>query len=193
MPGRKIVITTLGAAAALAGGIALPAQALAATVSPSAAARACDRSAWQSGVQGAPEGGVSAGSRSGDYLWHDTHGFRLRVTHPRHDQRVYSGVITSSAAMRVERVKLEKGDSVKVAANRRSLSFVFANHGYIDGINFHTDCASTVTVSRLHIGNHDQSRTQVYLGKSRSHPAHVPFTVHRRKPAAPGSSVSSTT
>ena len=182
MTSRRIKLAVAVSAAALSatGFGVLAAPAGAATATPSAAAAACDRAPWEAKVQGAPKG-FGAGSASGDYLWHDTHGFHLRVTHGRnHDQRVYSGTINSSAPMRVERVKLEKGDSVKVAANRRSLVFVFANHGYIDGINFHTDCAKALTVSRLHVGNRNLTRTQVYLGQAKAHPAKVPFTVHRR-------------
>ena len=137
----KLAVAVSAAALSATGFGVLAAPAGAATATPSAAAAACDRAPWEAKVQGAPKG-FGAGSAGGDYLWHDTHGFHLRVTHGRnHDQRVYSGTINSSAPMRVERVKLEKGDSVKLAANRRSLVFVFANHGYIDGINFHTDCA----------------------------------------------------
>ncbi len=129
-------------------------------------------------MQGAPKG-FGAGSRSGDYLWHDTHGFHLRVTHVAHDQRVYSGQITSSAAMRIEPVRLERGDTVKLSASHRTLTFVFADHGYLDGVDFHTDCASTLTASRLYLGNRDLDAAHVYLGYPKAHPAQVPFVVHR--------------
>jgi hypothetical protein len=187
MTSRRTKLATALTAAALSatglGILAAPAgaatSASASASAPSAAAAACDRAPWEAKVQGAPKG-FGAGSASGDYLWHDTHGFHLRVTHGKnHDQRVYSGQINSSAPMRVERVKLEKGDSVKLAANRKSLVFVFANHGYIDGINFHTDCARALTVSKLHIGSSNLTRSRVYLGHAKAHPAKVPFTVHR--------------
>lgn len=123
----------------------------------------------------------SAGDRSGDYLWHDSHGFHLRVTHgSTHDRRIYSGEITASAPMRIDPVKLEKGDVAKLSANHRTLVFVFSNYGYVDGINFHTDCASTLVVKNLHIGNQNLSRDNVYLGKTKAHPKAIPFTVHRR-------------
>ena len=188
MTSRRTKLAVAVTAAALSatglGVLAAPAGAATAASAPSAAAAACDRAPWEAKVQGAPKG-FGAGSPGGDYLWHDTHGFHLRVTHGRnHDQRVYSGEITSSAPMRIERVRLEKGDTVKVAANRKSLVFVFANHGYVDGINFHTDCAKALTVSRLHVGSRNLTRGQVYLGHTKAHPAKVPFTVHRRVPAA---------
>lgn len=81
--------------------------------------------------------------------------------------------------MRMERVRLEKGDVATLSADRRVITVVFANHGYVDGIDFHTDCAAALNVSRLHIGSNNQSTKQVYLGATKAHPAAVPFTVHR--------------
>jgi hypothetical protein len=187
MTSRRTKIATAAATVALsATGLALlgaaPAGAASASsaTAPSARAAACDRTAWEAPVQGAPAG-FGAGSPSGDYLWHDSHGFHLRVTHGKnHDQRVYSGVITASAAMRIDPVKLEKGDTLKLSANHRSLVFVFANHGYVDGVNFHTDCAGALAASKLHVGSSNLPAKQVYLGATRAHPAHVPFTVHRK-------------
>ncbi|MBN9618620.1 MAG: hypothetical protein J0H43_02650, partial [Actinobacteria bacterium] len=94
MTSRRIAVAAAGVAVA-AGvlGLAGPASATTPTTrSPSAAAAACDKLPWEAAVQGAPTG-FHAGSPSGDYLWHDTDGFHLRVTHADHDQRVYSGVI----------------------------------------------------------------------------------------------------
>lgn len=181
MTSRRTKLATVVAAAALgATGLGvLAAPAGAATPAPSAAAKACDRAPWEAKVQGAPKG-FAAGSPSGDYLWHDTSGFHLRVTHGvNHDQRVYSGQITSSAPMRIDPVRLEKGDTLTLSANRRTLVFVFANHGYIDGVNFHTDCAKALYVSRLHVGSSNLAADRVNLGYTRAHPAKVPFTVHR--------------
>jgi hypothetical protein len=173
---RRTILAVAATAATIGGlGLAVPA---AATTAPSPTAAACDKAPWEAKVQGAPAG-FGAGSPSGDYLWHNAHGFHLRVTHPRNELRVYSGVITSPAAMRMDPVRLEKGDTVKLSADRRVLVFVFANHGRIDGVDFHTDCASRLTVSRLHIGSRNLGRERVYLGVTKAHPAGVPFRVHR--------------
>lgn len=180
-------LATVAAAAAMgAAGLGLLASPAGATTTasaaPSAKAAACDRAPWEAKVQGEPKG-LAAGSASGDYLWHGANGFHLRVTHGRnHDQRVYSGEVHSSAKMRIDPVKLEKGDKVVLSKDKRTILFVFANHGYIDGVNFHTDCATSLTVSRLHVGSHNLSTKQVYLGYHKQHPAHVPFTVHRYHP-----------
>jgi hypothetical protein len=167
-------VTLGGAAAAL-----LSPVAASATTAPSAAATACDRAPWEAKVQGAPSG-LSAGSRSGDYLWHDTTGFHLRVTHGgTHDQRVYTGAVSSTARLRIDPARLEKGDTLTLSSDHHTLTFAFANHGYLDGVNFHTYFAARLTVSRLHVGSRNLPAGQVYLGHTKAHPGAVPFSVHR--------------
>ncbi|MGI8667778.1 MAG: hypothetical protein ACR2N4_17415 [Jatrophihabitans sp.] len=178
---RTAALAVAGLAAAATGVIALTAPANASTSTspaPAAAAAACDRAPWADRVQGAPLG-FAAGDRGGDYLWHDSTGFHLRVTHRDDNRQLYTGVITSTAPMRMDPVKLERGDVAKLSADHRSLVFAFADYGYIDGVNFHTDCASSITVSHLNVGNTALSADRVYLGLSKAHPAQIPFTVHR--------------
>jgi hypothetical protein len=171
---RSVLTRAATAATALtAGALALAAPATAATPSPSA----CDRAPWEAKVQGTPS--VAAGSRSGDYLFHNSTGFHLRVTHANHDMRVYSGLVSSTAPMHIDPVRLERSDTVRLSADHRTMLFVFVNHGYIDGVNFHTDCAARLVVSHLHVGNRDLPASQVYLGATKAHPARVPFAVHR--------------
>jgi hypothetical protein len=76
-------------------------------------------------------------------------------------------------------VKREKGDVAKLSADHRSLVFAFANHGHIDGVNFHTECAGHLTVSRLNSGDDRLPAGRVYLGARNVHPDQVPFVVHR--------------
>ena len=133
---------------------------------------------WEAPVQGTPHD-FAAGARGGDYLWHDASGFHLRVTHRGDHRAVYTGVITASAPMRIDPVKLEKGDVAKLSADHRTLTFAFADYGRIDGVNFHTDCASSLRVDRLHVGNANLPSDRVYLGAYRTHPKAIPFTVHR--------------
>jgi hypothetical protein len=145
---------------------------------PTPGATACDRAPWELKVQGRPHS-FSGRDRGGVYLWHNTTGFHLRVTHRTNERVVYSGVITSSAAMRMDPVRLEKGDYVRISASHRVIAFAFGNHGHIDGINFHTDCAQRLTVSHLRAGLHRLPTDRVYLGVTKAHPAHIPFVVHR--------------
>jgi len=179
------ILTGATAAAATAAAVMLfasPAIAATATSSaspaPSTAAATCDRTAWQSDVQGTPS--FKAGEATGDYLWHNATGFHLRVTHPGHQRVVFTGQITSSSAMSVTPFKLEKGDIARLSADHKTLLFVFSDYGYVDGVNFHTDCAATLAVSHLNLGNKALPAHNVYLGEHKAHPSRVPFVLHRR-------------
>jgi hypothetical protein len=181
MSRRHKLIAAAGAAAAGLLALATPANAAPTTASAPAAATsaaACDRAPWQAVVQGAPAN-FSAGDRGGDYLWHDLAGFHLRVTHRNDGRQVYSGLITSSAPMRIDPVRLERGDVLRLSPDRRSIVFAFADYGKVDGVNFHTDCAAALAVSRLHVGRAVLPANRVYLGHREAHPAAVPFLLHR--------------
>src|ERR1035438_9951651 len=136
---------------------------------------------WQSAVQGRPS--FKAGDAAGDYLWHDSTSFHLRVTHPGHQREVFNGEITSSTAMSITPYRLEKGDVVRMSADHRTMVFVLSDYGYVDGVNFHTDCAAALTVSHLNMGNTVLPTANVYLGGHKAHPSHIPFTVHRHPTA----------
>jgi len=170
---RRTLLAAGAAVAAAAGALALAAPANAASAST-----ACDRAPWQAIVQGVPRS-FDAGDRGGDYLWHDTSGFHLRVTHRGDGRQVYSGVISSSSPMRIDPVKLEGHDTVRLSADHKTLAFAFADYGHIDGVNFHTDCAAKLVVSHLHVGTAPLPAGRVYLGALERHPAAVPFVLHR--------------
>jgi len=101
------------------------------------------------------------------------------VTHKGDNRAVYTGVIHSPTAMRMDRVRLEKGDVAKLSADHKSIVFAFADYGHIDGIDFHTDCAASLTVRNLNVGNSRLPANRVFLGHFKVHPAQVPFTLHR--------------
>ena len=183
--------TALGTVGGLIGGaavaiavVATPAGATT-TATPTTAATApsttvgCDAGPWGRRAEGEPHD-FAAGERGGDYLWHDTTGFHLRVTHRSDDRQVYTGVITASAPMRIDPVRLEAGDVARLSPDRRSLYFAFVNYGHIDGVDFHTDCANALTISHLNVGNQRLTADRVYLGTGQVHPTQVPFTLHRR-------------
>ena len=181
---RRLLLLAAGTALAGSAGLAMSGPANAAsnnagpTVTPSRSAATCDAGPWADRIQGAPLG-FSAGDRGGDYLWHDTHGMHLRVTHRTSSRAVYTGTITTSTAMRIDPVKLEKGDVARLSADHRTLVFAFSNYGHIDGVNFHADCATSLTVAHLNEGNLRLPASRVYLGAAKVHPSQVPFTVHR--------------
>ena len=175
-------LSAAGIGAAMIGISLMASPAGAATPTTSAAravqVAACDRAPWAGRVEGAPAG-FTGGDKGGDYLWHDKTGFHLRVTHKNDNRQVYSGVISSPTPMRIDPVKLEKGDTAKLSADHRSLVFVFADYGHIDGVNFHTDCASHLNVADLNVGNQHLPAGRVYLGATKANPNQIPFQVHR--------------
>jgi hypothetical protein len=188
---RRLLLLAAGTALAGSAGLALSAPAGAAAAPTSAAslsaapisavspqAAKCDAGPWADRIQGAPSG-FAGGDRGGDYLWHDQHGMHLRVTHRSSSRDVYTGTITSSTAMRIDPVRLEKGDVARLSANHRTLVFAFSNYGHVDGVDFHADCATSITVAHLNEGNSVLPASRVYLGVTKAHPARVPFTVHR--------------
>lgn len=180
---RRLLLFTAGTALAGSAGLALSGPATAAstsrtTTAPSAQAAVCDAGPWADRIQGLPLG-FSGGDRGGDYLWHDTHGMHLRVTHRSSSRAVYTGTITSPSAMRIDPVRLEKGDVARLSANHRTLVFALSNYGHVDGVNFHADCATSITVAHLNEGDSRLPAARVYLGVTKAHPAQVPFTVHR--------------
>ncbi|MBO3752672.1 hypothetical protein J5X84_42045 [Streptosporangiaceae bacterium NEAU-GS5] len=140
----------------------------------------CEKAGWIGEVQGRPTG-FGIHSKSGDYLWHASDGFHVRFTQKRAVAHTYSGVITVSApVVGFKVVKLEKQDHVSLSADKMTITFSIVNHGLIDGFDFKTACADSLTVSELKIGAKSQPLSRVYLGKHRVHPSTIPFTVNRR-------------
>jgi hypothetical protein len=133
---------------------------------------------WPASVQGTPTA-LKAGAATGDYLWHDSHGFHLRVTHPGTGRVVFTGVVHANRAMHATGARLEKGDVFRLSRDKRTLTFAFVDYGHIDGVNFTTDGATRLTVSRLHTGDRTQQASQVFLGSGSGNPSSVPFTLTR--------------
>jgi hypothetical protein len=177
-----IVAAGAGAAILIAGGGSAASLSASTTTLPKATpstATTCELKAWADRVEGRPAG-FDAHDKGGDYLWHSKDGFHLRVTHRGNDKSVFTGSITASAAIvGIHAVKLEHDDKIWTSADHKTLYFRFVNHGWLDGVDFRTACAATLTVSNLKAGKTVLPTTRVYLGVSKVHPAHVPFTVHR--------------
>lgn len=155
---------------------ALPAQAD--TLTASASSSTCSTAPWEGVVQGEPAG-YKAGSATAATIWHDSSGFHLRVTHPGTSRKVFTGVITADEPMHVAGYHLEKGDIVTLSKNHRTLAFSFVDYGALDGANITTNCATKLTVSRLHVGDAALPAGEVDLGSGKAHPAAVPFAITR--------------
>lgn len=177
----RITRTIAGSAVAiaLAGGVAA-APASAATTTPAPAAATCTPSRvdhWPAYTQGRPHG-LDAGDRGGVYLWHDTSGWHLRVTHRTDHVRVYTGTIATKGEIRFQRVADERADKAWVSADHHTLRFAFTNFGRIDGVDFQTACAPSLAMSFRGDG-HELAPNRVNIGFFDRHPATVPFVVSR--------------
>jgi len=119
-----------------------------------------------------------AGGRAGDYIWHDSKGWHVRVTHPGSKGIVFSGTIHSSAPLDAAPVKLEKNDWIAVSADHKTITYRFTNYGYIDGFDFTTSCAKALSFRGL-MGGHRLGIGHIWIGHNGRHPLENPFVVRR--------------
>jgi hypothetical protein len=163
------VLAGVGGLTALAGG---------ASAAPVATAvRAPADGAWPAQVAGRPEG-VKAGAPTGYYLWHNSDGWRLEVTHPGDSHVVFAGTISTDGLLSYQRVGDETGDLTRLGADHHVLGFAFNNYGRLDGVHFVADRATSITFS-LTVDGRNAGVARVELGANNLHPDRVPFTVTR--------------
>lgn len=173
---RLSVLTVAAASVALVAVGTSPASA-----APEADAPGCSTGTLPNIVMGSPD--VKAGQATGVYLWHGSNGYSLRATHPGNKRVVFTGRLTASNSFsHVTPVRFEKSDSYALSSDRKTLTFRFANYGYIDGLNFAADCSRLIRV-KIKLDNVDATPRQIKLGKHRSNPTSSPFTIERSKPA----------
>jgi hypothetical protein len=133
---------------------------------------------WPDWVNGQPAG-FDAGDSGGVYLWHDTNGFHLRVTHKTDDKAFFAGTLhTSGAFADVTGVALEGNDHFSVGPDHHEITFRFVNYGHVDGLDFHTRCAPAVTMG-FSADGHNLPANRVVIGHLDRHPATNPFTIVR--------------
>jgi hypothetical protein len=166
-----------------AGALAVPAGMLAAepaaartSVTAATTATTC-AGHWPASVQGVPTL-YHVGARAGDYIWHDTNGWHVRVTHPTSSRVVFSGTIVSSAPLAERPVKLEGRDYVALSADRKTITYRLYNYGRIDGFNFKTECAHTLKFTGNMAGSR-LSPARIWIGRANLHPLQNPFIVTR--------------
>jgi hypothetical protein len=176
----RIATGTLGVVGAL-GMLAAPAGVAAASATPVAASATttavCTNGHWPASVQGVPTT-FKAGARAGDYIWHDSKGWHVRVTHPGSKGIVFSGTIHSTAPLDANPVKLEKSDWIAVSADRKTITYRFTNYGHIDGFDFTTSCAKGLSFRGLMTG-HRLGIGHIWIGHNGLHPLENPFVVRR--------------
>lgn len=132
---------------------------------------------WPASVQGMPAT-YHSGARAGDYIWHNSNGWHLRVTHAGDGKRTFSGRIVSDAPLRVAPVRLEKGDTWALSDDHKTITYRFANYGHVDGLDFVTACADSLSFlgkmsgEKLPVG-------RIWIGRTGAHPLQNPFTILR--------------
>lgn len=176
----RIATGALGLSGALAM-LAAPAGVAAATPAPATTATVttttCADGHWPASVQGKPMT-FKAGARAGDYIWHDSAGWHVRVTHAGSQAVVFSGTIRSSAPLDADPVKLEANDHLTVSADRMTITYRFVNYGHIDGFDFKTSCAKTLVFRGLMSG-HRLPTSRIWVGHNGRHPLENPFVIRR--------------
>jgi hypothetical protein len=141
------------------------------------ASTTCTAGHWPASVQGVPTL-WHAGARAGDYIWHDSTGWHVRVTHATSSRLVFTGRIVSSAPLDAFPVKLEGRDTIALSADRRVIAYRLINYGHVDGFNFRTACATSLTFYGAAAGTRLPT-TRIWIGHGNRHPLQNPFTVHR--------------
>ena len=176
----RIATGALGMAGVL-GMLAAPAGVAAASTSPAAAptvaTTVCTDGHWPAAVQGKPMQ-FKSGGRAGDYIWHDSAGWHLRVTHPGSRGVVFTGTIRASAPLDGDPVKLESNDHFTVSADRKTITYRFVNYGHVDGLDFKTACAKTLAF-RGAMAGHKLPTWRIWLGHNGRHPLENPFVIVR--------------
>lgn len=148
------------------------------TASPASAAP-CPIGTWSSTAQGRPAS-LAPGSSTGMYMWHDSDGWHVRVTHPGHARVRFTGLIDSvgTGPFDVATVATESNDVVVVNPLAGRIRFRMENRGRIDGFDFKVGCVKRFSVS-AQIDGAPIANSQVYLGVSSANPTSVPFVMER--------------
>lgn len=144
---------------------------------PTSHGAGCPTGAWSPTAQGRPAG-LAPGSAAGVYLWHDSAGWHLRVTHPGDHRVKFTGSIDSSAALAGIERATESHDSVQFTHVNGKVKFTFQNYGRIDGIDFVVGCSNSFKVSAA-INGHPIANNKVYIGSGSERPTSVPFRMER--------------
>ena len=119
-----------------------------------------------------------AGLASGYWIWKDSRGWHLRVTHKPGTRAVYAGTIRTSAQTTVIGVRNEARDTVWRSADRKTTAFKLVNYGGVDGLDFTPGCSEKVTFT-LTVNGRAIDPAKVHLGDADSHPAASTFTISR--------------
>ena len=175
---RRIAVVSILGAMLIAGSLFVAAGSALATSSPRASCSVQNDDYWPSWVQGQPAG-IDPHTTSSIYMWHDSGGWHIRVTHKGSNLKSFSGQLTTSGSfVDAHAVHLEKSDQFQISKDKHAITFLFKNYGAIDGVNFHTRCAPSIKFAFQSDG-HTPPASKIVAGRSAAHPTANPFEVFR--------------
>ena len=179
MNARRIAaIGLVSAALAATSVLATTGPAVATTKAKSTACSVVTDDHWPSWVQGSP-GDIDPHTTAATYMWHDGGGWHIRVTHRTTNRRTFSGQLTTAGTFaNVQPVHLEKSDQLQVSSDKHSVTFLFKNYGWIDGLNFHTRCAPSIQFAFQSDGQTSPT-DKIVIGHNGVHPPTNPFVISR--------------
>lgn len=176
---RSGLLTISALCASLVVPTAMFAAGPAAAATPTTTTTACSDTHWPASVQGMPAT-LKAGARAGDYIWHSSTGWHLRATHPGHARLIFAGRIVADAPMTVAPFRLEKNDTLTLSADKLTLTYRFANAGYLDGFDFRTACAHKLVFAGSMAGARLPTG-RIWIGRTGKHPLQNPFAILRTR------------
>ena len=143
---------------------------------PSCSVQADDN--WPSWVAGRPAG-INPFTTAHVYMWHDGDGWHVRATHRTTNKRTFGGQLSTGGTFaKVHAVHLEKSDKLQVSNGGHNITFLFKNYGHIDGVDFRTHCAPSISFA-LQSDGQPAPASKIVIGHGGVHPARDPFTISR--------------
>ncbi len=115
---------------------------------------------------------------AGYWIWHDSAGWHLRVTHTGKTRLDFTGVVRTTNPATSHRVLAESRDRLVRSADRRTTSFRLTNYGGVDGFDLKAGCSATVSFA-LFAGGRPVAPAAIHLGDDDAHPASSRFSVTR--------------
>ena len=148
-------------------------------VAAPASAAPCPLGTWSPTAQARPAT-LAPGSAAGMYMWHDSDGWHVRVTHPGNAKVKFTGLIDSvgTGPFDVAAVATESNDLVIVNPAAGRIRFRMENRGRIDGFDFKAGCVKRFSVN-AQIDGAPIGNSKVFLGAGSVNPTSVPFVMER--------------
>ncbi len=129
-------------------------------------------SAWEERLAGEP----SIGGTYGVFVWVGPEGgLHLRTSAARDYDHQFTGTIVTDGKIYGVHLTDAADDSVTLAPNGKSLSYVFHTYDGSDGIDYWISGGTYQSISAFEWGNRMETRN-IYIGANGAHPEFNPFT-----------------